>query len=130
MIAEHAFAMSDSSPGKADLTHYGEISLSAALLSILITAPIGAIASMVLGPMWLDKETEEEKNEREQAEKDYVGEDAFNENKKREQEAQGSVINKSLGTNPQLMVARSISNRSHASHRSKKSIDVKRASLE
>jgi len=81
MIAEHAFAMPDSSPGKAALTHYGEISLSAALLSILITAPIGAIAAMVLGPLWLEKETEEEKREREQAEKDYIGEEAYNENK-------------------------------------------------
>lgn len=128
MIAEYALKLSDSHPGKEELTRYGDISLSAALISILITAPIGAIASMVLGPMWLDKETDEERREREAAEKDYLGEEAYEENKKKEKEAEGSVINKTLGTNPKMMVARSVSNRDNFSHRSKKSLDIRKAS--
>jgi len=33
---------------------YGDISLSAALISILITAPVGAVLSHYLGVVWLD----------------------------------------------------------------------------
>jgi len=44
---------------KDTVVYYGEISLTAALVSIIITAPIGAVASMLLGPILLDKETEE-----------------------------------------------------------------------
>lgn len=57
MVADHALKMTS---GDIDsVKYYGEIALTAALISVLMTAPLGAIFGMLLGPLWLEKETDE-----------------------------------------------------------------------
>merc|ERR1712159_28584 len=55
MVLEHANKMADTkewATNKAALKHYGEISLTAALISILITAPLGAVLTVLCGENW------------------------------------------------------------------------------
>lgn len=70
--------------------------MSAALISVIITAPLGAVFGVVLAPHLLDKETEEERAEREKVEKDFMGDEAFEKEKKQEQD-RAATAGKSLG---------------------------------
>jgi len=74
--------LSDGHEHKEILTKYGEISLTSALLGIILTAPTGAIACSVAGPKLLEKETEAEKKKREEIENRNYGETELNERRK------------------------------------------------
>lgn len=86
---------------------------------------------MLLGPIMLDKETEEEKKEREMMERESFGDEEWKANQEAEEKNKGTTMSKTLGTNPNMMIARSMSNRSHYSKRSGKSReDARKASVD
>jgi len=122
MVLDHANKMTvdnlEQAKNKATVKHYGEISLTAALISILITAPLGAVLTVLCGEHWLERETQEEAKEREQIEKEVFGEEEVEKQKKKEEELRGATSGKTLGISPAMMVARSTSYRSVRSKRS------------
>jgi len=86
------------------------------LISILITAPVGAVATIILGPMWLDCESEEEKKERQAIELEIHGVEKIEDEKAKQEKLDqlGTTSGKSLGLNPKFALSRSVSSSENA----------------